>query len=55
MQGLRWLVRLRRHNWTASLFELVIVVVGIVLALQVTNWNQDRLDRARADRYYHRI
>ena len=55
MRGLRWLVRLRRHNWTASVVELVIVVAGILVALQVTNWNQDRLDRKRADRYYQRI
>ena len=55
MRGLRWLVRLRRHNWTASIIELVIVALGILLALQVSNWNQDRLDRARGDRYLHRI
>ena len=55
MRGLRWLVRLRRHNWTASIIELVIVALGILLALQVTNWNQDRLDRARGDRYLLRI
>jgi hypothetical protein len=47
--------RLRRHDWVAAIIELVIVVVGILLALQVSNWNQDRLDRARADRYYQRI
>ena len=55
MRGLRWLARLRRHNWTASIIELVIVALGILLALQVTNWNQDRLDRARSDRYLQRI
>jgi hypothetical protein len=33
----------------------VIVVVGILVALQVSNWNQDRLERARADAYYRRI
>ncbi|MDR7067814.1 hypothetical protein J2X02_000631 [Pseudoxanthomonas japonensis] len=55
MRGTRWLVRLRRHNWTASIIELVIVALGILLALQVSNWNQERLDRARGDRYLQRI
>ena len=55
MRGLRWLARLRRHNWTASIIELVIVALGILLALQVTNWNQDRLDRNRGERYLQRI
>ena len=39
----------------AAVIELVIVVVGILVALQVSNWNQDRLERARADGYYRRI
>lgn len=39
----------------AAIIELVIVVVGILVALQVSNWNQDRLERARADGYYRRI
>ena len=43
------------HDWTAAFIELLIVVVGILLALQVSTWNQDRLDRARADNYYRRI
>ncbi len=43
------------HDWTAAFIELSIVVVGILLALQVSTWNQDRLDRARADNYYRRI
>ena len=47
--------RLRAHDWTAAVIELLIVVVGILLALQVSNWNQDRLERARADSYYRRL
>lgn len=47
--------RLRHHDWTAALIELIIVIVGILIALQVSNWNQDRLDRARGDSYYRRI
>lgn len=55
MRVMKGLARLRRHNWTASIIELLIVALGILLALQVSNWNQDRLDRARADRYLQRI
>lgn len=47
--------RLRAHDWTAAIIELVIVVAGILIALQVSNWNQDRLDRARADSDYRRL
>ena len=47
--------RLRAHDWTAAVIELVIVVVGILIALQVSNWNQERHDRARADGYYRRL
>jgi hypothetical protein len=47
--------RLRAHDWTAAIIELVIVVAGILIALQVSNWNQDRQDRARADSDYRRL
>ena len=47
--------RLRAHDWTAALIELLIVIVGILIAMQVSNWNQDRVDRARADAYYLRL
>lgn len=47
--------RLRAHDWTAAGIELLIVIVGILIALQVSNWNQDRLDRARGHRYAVRI
>lgn len=47
--------RLRAHDWTAALIELLIVILGILIALQVSNWNQDRLDRVRADSYYQRL
>jgi hypothetical protein len=52
---LRFVARLRRHDWTAAAIELAIVVLGILIALQVSNWNQDRLDRARGEAYARRI
>ena len=47
--------RLRAYDWTAAVIELVIVIGGILIALQVNNWNQDRVDRARAQVYAGRI
>ncbi len=47
--------RLRAHDWTSALIELLIVILGILIALQVSNWNQGRIERARADSYYLRL
>ncbi|MGH8041900.1 MAG: hypothetical protein ACREPN_07650 [Rudaea sp.] len=55
MRAMKLAVRLREYDWTAAIIELVIVVVGILIALQVSNWNQARLDRGRAESYYRRI
>jgi hypothetical protein len=55
MSGAKLIKRLREHDWMAALIELVIVAVGILLALQVSNWNQDRVDRNRGERYAGRL
>ena len=47
--------RLREHDWMAATIELVIVVVGILIALGVSNWNEDRLDRQHSAHYLARI
>ena len=43
--------RIKEHiqsqNWFAVFIDFVIVVVGIVLAFQITEWAQDRSDRKR--------
>ena len=51
MQPARLARRLRDHDWMAAVIELVIVIAGILIALQVSNWNQERSDRARGDVY----
>lgn len=55
MRAMRLAVRLHSYDWTAAVIELVIVVVGILIALQVSNWNETRLDQVRADGYYRRL
>ena len=37
---------LKQQHWTGVFIELVIVVLGVFLGMQVSNWNADRGDRA---------
>ena len=39
--------RLRAHDWFAAAIEVAIVVLGIFLGFQVTQWNEQRQSRAR--------
>jgi hypothetical protein len=55
MSGAKLIKRLREHDWLAAIIELVIVAVGILLALRVSNWNQDRVDRIRGEDYARRL
>lgn len=47
----RLAAHLRAQDWTAAGIELVIVVLGIFLGFQVTEWNDRRKDRARETGY----
>ena len=55
MRTARLARRMRDYDWAAAFIELLIVVVGILIALRVSNWNQERVDHARAQGYYRRI
>jgi len=37
----------RKQEWTAIALDFVIVVIGVFVGLQVSNWNGARADRAR--------
>jgi hypothetical protein len=37
---------LRRQNWAAIAIELAIVVIGVFVGTQVSNWNQARVEKA---------
>lgn len=43
------------QNWFAVAVEILIVVVGILLALQFDQWSQDRADRALEREYLQRL
>jgi hypothetical protein len=51
----RLAARLRAYDWFAAVIELLIVIVGILIALQVSNWNQDRHDQDLAKMYARRL
>jgi hypothetical protein len=44
----RTIENLRKQEWTAIAIDFVIVVVGVFLASQVTNWNAARMTHERA-------
>jgi len=44
-----------RQNWFGVAVDLVILILGVFLGIQVSNWNQDRLDRAHGKEYRDQI
>lgn len=44
--------RIARHikaqNWTAVLLDLLIVILGVFIGLQVSNWNNERQSDVRS-------
>jgi len=40
--------QLKDQNWTAIVLDLAIVVLGVFIGIQVSNWNTGRLERIRA-------
>lgn len=46
---------LRGHDWAAVAIELAIVVLGVFIGIEASNWNQERRERAEERRYYAQI
>ncbi len=46
---------IRGQNWFTVALEILIVVVGIFIGLQVNDWNQARIDRGLEARYLERL
>jgi len=45
----------RSQEWTAIGIDFVIVVFGVFFGIQVANWNEDRLTRAKAEVFTARL
>ena len=43
------------HNWFAVAVDVAIVVVGVFIGQQVSNWNSDRLEERKAAEYRVRL
>ena len=39
------------HNWFAVAVDFIIVVIGVFVGIQASNWNQARVDRQQAREY----
>ncbi len=46
---------IRTQNWFTVIIEIFVVVIGIFLGLQVTEWNDERGDRNEERRYYGQL
>lgn len=51
----RVIAHVRKQEWTAIWIDLVIVVVGVFIGIQVANWNEGRREAQRAQGYLWRI
>ncbi|PHR54021.1 MAG: hypothetical protein COA47_16150 [Robiginitomaculum sp.] len=45
----------RNQEWTAIFLDFLIVVVGVFVGLQVSNWSAERADQIRAKAFLERI
>lgn len=46
---------LRQQHWTAVFIELVIVVLGVFIGMQVSNWNAEREDNRKSAIFTSRL
>jgi hypothetical protein len=51
----RVIEHVKTQNWTAVTLDFVIVVVGVFIGIQVSNWNESRVESSRASAYLDRI
>lgn len=51
----RVIEHVKAQNWTAVVLDFVIVVVGILIAFQITEWNDARKDRMKEAAYLARL
>lgn len=47
--------RLRNQDWTAITLDFLIVVIGVFIGIQASNWNQGRLEKRQTEDLLKRI
>jgi hypothetical protein len=45
----RAVAKLKAQDWTAIAIEIVIVIIGVFIGSQVSNWNEARIERAKTE------
>ena len=51
----RFTQNIRKQNWFAVIVDVLVVIVGIFLGLQVTNWQADITEQKTAEKYLVRL
>lgn len=51
----RFSKQIRNHNWLAVWVDFLIVMLGVFLGIQASNWNQARQDREEERRYFAQL
>ena len=51
----RMVESLRTRHFSTLVIELLVVIIGVFIGIQVSNWNEARLERTRAHSYLERI
>ncbi len=51
----RVISHVKAQNWTAVALDFLIVVMGVFMGIQVSNWNDARADHERSENYLSRI
>lgn len=46
---------IRRQDWFTVLIEIAIVVIGLLIGLQINNWNEARADRVQENAFIERL
>ena len=48
-------IALRRQDWSTIAIELVILIIGVFLGIQVSNWNEARVSENKSQEYMIRL
>lgn len=51
----RFMLHIKEQNWFAVGLDITVVIVGIFLGMQVTNWNDTRIENETAKVYIERL